>query len=168
MSHRLHSSKLEYLGIVAAAKSFCKELSEQQKVEVDFTHRDVPPNVSADISLCIFRVLQEALHNALKHSGVRRFEVQLTGAQGVIELTVRDLGVGFNNEAVLNNPGLGLVSMRERVSLVSGTISIVSVPMRGTKVNVRVPIAEAAGTSSITLPSEPLRGPYERSTDLAS
>jgi PAS domain S-box-containing protein len=168
ISHQLHSSKLEYLGIVAAAKSFCRELSEQQKIEVDFTHRDVPRDVSADVSLCLFRVLQEALHNAVKHSGVRRFEVQLAGAQGVIELTVRDSGVGFDNEAVLNNPGLGLISMRERVSLVSGYYSIVSEPMRGTKVSVRVPIVEPTGPSSMALPSNPLRKPYERSTDLAS
>ena len=71
LSHRLHSSKLEYLGLVAAAKSFCKELSEQQKVEIDFSHTAIPRSVPKEISLCLFRVLQETLQNAVKHSGVR-------------------------------------------------------------------------------------------------
>ena len=73
LSHQLHSSKLEILGIVAAAQSFCRELSAQQNVEIDFIHSDVPSAVPQDVSLCIFRVLQEALHNAAKHIGVRHF-----------------------------------------------------------------------------------------------
>src|SRR5258708_6983314 len=80
ISHRLHSSKLQLLGIVAAAKSLCQELSEQHKVEIDFTRADIPPAVPEEISLCLFRVMQEALHNAVKHSGVQRFEVELRGA----------------------------------------------------------------------------------------
>jgi signal transduction histidine kinase len=79
MSHQLHSSKLRLLGIVAAAKSFCQELSEQHNVEIDFIHSDIPPAVPEEISLCLFRVMQEALQNAVKHSGVRHFEVQLRG-----------------------------------------------------------------------------------------
>ena len=74
LSHRLHSSKLEYLGLVAAAQSFCKELSEQQKVEIDFSHTAIPRSVPKEISLCLFRVLQETLQNAVKHSGVRHYQ----------------------------------------------------------------------------------------------
>src|SRR5882672_1540562 len=130
MSHQLHSSKLRLLGIVAAAKSFCQELSEQQKVEIDFTHADIPPAVPEEISLCLFRVMQEALHNAVKHSGVQRFEVEL-----------REAGLGFDPEGVKNNRGLGLVSMQERVNLVKGTFSIDSRPGRGTTIHARVPLS---------------------------
>jgi signal transduction histidine kinase len=141
MSHRLHSSKLRYLGIVAAAKGFCQELAEQHKVEIDFAHGDVPPAVPEDISLCLFRVLQEALQNAVKHSGVRHIEVEIRGASDVIHLNVRDEGAGFDPEAVVNNRGLGLVSMQERVNLVKGTFSIDSRPGRGTTIHARLPLS---------------------------
>jgi PAS domain S-box-containing protein len=140
LSHRLHSSKLQLLGIVAAAKSFCQELSEQHKVEIDFTHVDIPPSVPEEISLCLFRVIQEALQNAVKHSGVRHFEVDLRGASDGIHLTVHDAGLGFDPEAVVNNRGLGLISMQERVNLVKGTLSIESQPERGTTIHARVPL----------------------------
>ena len=146
MSHQLHSSKLRLLGIVAAAKGFCQELSEQQKVEIDFTHADIPPAVPEEISLCLFRVMQEALHNAVKHSGVRHFQVQLRRASGEIQLTIRDSGVGFNpDEAMMNNRGLGLISMRERISLVRGTFSVRSEPQRGTEIFIRVPFSAGMG-----------------------
>ena len=140
ISHRLHSSKLRLLGIVVAAKSFCKEFSEQHKVKIDFTHADIPSTVPEEISLCLFRVLQEALQNAVKHSGVRHFEVELRGASDGIDLTVRDAGLGFDPEAVMNKRGLGLVSMQERVNLVKGTFSIDSRPDGGTTIHVRVPL----------------------------
>ena len=71
LSHELHSSSLQYLGIAAAIRGFCREFGEQQKVEIDFKIHDLPVPLSPDISLCFFRVLQEALHNSAKHSGVR-------------------------------------------------------------------------------------------------
>jgi PAS domain S-box-containing protein len=141
MSHRLHSSKLRYLGIVAAAKGFCQKFSEQQKVKVDFTHVDVPPALPEEISLCLFRVLQEALQNAVKHSGVGHFEVELRAELEGIHLTVRDAGLGFDPDAVVNNRGLGLVSMQERVNLVKGTFSIDSGPGRGTTIRARLPLS---------------------------
>jgi PAS domain S-box-containing protein len=142
MSHRLHSSRLQLLGIVVAAKSFCQELSEQHKVEIDFTHSDIPPTVPEDISLCLFRIMQESLQNAVKHSGVRHFEVELRGASDGIHLTVRDAGRGFDPEARVNDRGLGLVSMHERVNLVKGTFSIESEPGRGTTIHARVPLSK--------------------------
>ena len=151
LSHRLHSSKLEYLGLVAAAKSFCKELSEQQKVEIDFSHTAIPRSVPKEISLCLFRVLQETLQNAVKHSGVRHFKVELRGTEGEIQLTVSDLGVGFDPQDAIHRRGLGLISMRERMQLVSGEISIKSQPGGGTTIHARVPFnsrsdsARAAG-----------------------
>jgi PAS domain S-box-containing protein len=144
LSHRLHSSKLELLGVVAAIKSFCHELSAQQEVKISFAHSGVPRSLPRDTSLCLFRVLQEALRNAVKHSRVRHFGVDLRGVEGAIQLTVRDSGVGFDVEAARNNCGLGLVSMRERVSLVKGTISITSKPAAGTEINVCIPVTAAA------------------------
>ena len=82
LSHDLHSSKLEYLGIVEAAKNFCKEFSERQKVEIDFQSHDLPTGLPTELSLTLLRVLQEALRNAAKHSGVKRFEVRLWGSTG--------------------------------------------------------------------------------------
>src|ERR1700756_2796830 len=138
MSHDLHSSKLEYLGVVAGIKSWCKEFSERQRVEIDFSN-DVHSALPFEIGLSLFRVLQEALHNAMKHSGVKRIEVQLREDSGEIHLIIRDSGKGFDVEAALQGKGLGLTSMRERVRLVNGTISIESKPMGGTTIHVRVP-----------------------------
>jgi PAS domain S-box-containing protein len=144
ISHRLHSSKLEYLGIVAAIKSFCKELSDRQKIDIHFTHDLVPPSLPYDISLSLFRVLQEALRNAVKHSGVRHFEVDLRGTLYEIKLTVHDAGVGFDLRTTMTNPGLGLVSMQERIRLVKGTISIVSNPKTGTTIQARAPLSASS------------------------
>jgi len=151
LSHRLHSSKLEYLGLVAACKSFCKELAERQKVSIKFKADNVPSAVPQDVSLTLFRVLQESLQNAIKHSGVQEFEVHLLGIPGEIQLIVRDYGVGFDVDAVMGSPGLGLISMRERLGSVKGTIVIASKPMRGTEVTVRVPVIEAKSGNHMTV-----------------
>jgi PAS domain S-box-containing protein len=141
LSHELHSSRLEYLGIAATTRAFCKEFGEQQRVEIDFKTHGLPSPVPPDISLCLFRVLQEALHNSAKHSGVRRFEVQLWGMSGEIHLTVRDSGAGFDREAAKQNRGLGLISMEERLKLLKGTLSIESQPQCGTTIHARVPLS---------------------------
>ena len=140
MSHRLHSSQLEYLGIVAATRSFCREFAVSQKVEIDFHHDDIPRSVSREVSLCLFRVLQEALHNAVKYSQVRHFEVRLRYSENQLDFTVSDRGVGFDAESAASRGGLGLTSMRERVRLINGTISIESRPMHGTTIHIRVPV----------------------------
>lgn len=139
LSHRLHSSKLEYLGLAAAASSFCKESSEQQKVEIEFSHAGIPRSLPKEISLCLFRVLQESLQNAVKHSGERHFRVELHGTSMGIQLTVNDLGVGFDEQDALGRRGLGLISMRERMQLVGGAFSIESKPGGGTTIRARVP-----------------------------
>jgi signal transduction histidine kinase len=141
LSHELHSSKPEYLGVAAAMGSFCRELSEQQKVEIDFQSHDLPNLVPRNISLCLFRVLQEALHNSVKHSGVRYFEARLWANSEQIYLTVRDSGSGFDSGASRETRGLGLVSMQERVKLLNGTLFIESQPARGTTVHARLPLS---------------------------
>ena len=151
LSHELHSSKLDYLGIVGATKNFCKEFGERQKVEIDFQSHDLPTGLPRELSLSLFRVLQEALRNATKHSGIKRFEVRLWGSTGEIHLNVSDLGAGFDTETAMKSTGLGLTSMQERVRLVGGELSINSQPKGGTTIHARVPFnsisdsARAAG-----------------------
>jgi PAS domain S-box-containing protein len=163
VSHRLHSSKLEYLGFVVAAKGFCKEFSEQQKLEIDFTQSNIPPTLPPDISLCLFRVLQEAVQNAAKHSGAQRIEVGLCGIPGEFELTIRDCGRGFDPHTAMRGRGLGLTSMRERVDLVKGTISISSGPTSGTEIKIRVPNPAEACTNETNLTNEGYQGSYGQS-----
>jgi len=143
LSHELHSSKLEYLGIVGAIKSFCKEYGERQKLEIDFKSHDLPAALPTDLSLSLFRVLQEALRNATKHSRVKNFEVRLWGSSDEIHLTVKDSGTGFDREAAMKSTGLGLTSMQERLRLVGGALSIESQPRRGTTIYARVPFTSS-------------------------
>jgi PAS domain S-box-containing protein len=138
LSHDLHSSHLEYLGVIEGMKSWCKEFGERQGIQIDcrdYVRGTLPP----EIGLCLFRVLQEALHNAAKHSGATQIEAQLHEDAGEIHLTVSDMGRGFDVDAVKLGKGLGLTSMRERVRLVNGTLEVQSTPMRGTTIHVRVP-----------------------------
>ena len=144
LSHELHSSKLEYLGIATAMRGFCREFSAQQNVEIVFVHDAIPRAVPSDISLCLFRVLQEALHNAVKYSGVQHFDAELRASSDAIDLTVRDSGSSFDVEEAMKTSGLGLVSMGERIKLVGGQLSIESHPGSGTTIHASVPLREAA------------------------
>jgi signal transduction histidine kinase len=139
LSHELHSSKLAYLGVVAGIRSWCNEFGERQKMEIQFSS-DVRSALPHEIGLTLLRVLQEALHNVIKHSGVKKASVELQEDSSDIHLVVSDEGRGFETEAALRGEGLGLTSMRERVRLINGTISIESKPKGGTTINVRVPI----------------------------
>jgi PAS domain S-box-containing protein len=147
LSHQLHSSRLDYLGVVAAVRGFCKELAEKHAVNVEVTDRDVPMGLPNNISLCLFRVTQEALHNAVKHSGVDQFRVELSATSTELQLEVTDAGAGFDVEETKKNRGLGLVSMQERVHLVRGKFSLESHPGQGTKILVVVPLLDESGNS---------------------
>jgi PAS domain S-box-containing protein len=153
LSHKLHSSKLEYLGLAAAIRSFCREFSQQNDVNVQFAEENVPGFLPRDISLSLFRVAQEALHNALKHSGVRRFSVSLRGLANEIQLEISDLGAGFDVEKAMVDRGLGLVSMQERAHLVHGSFTIESTVKSGTKILVRVPLSAQIETSTTVVES---------------
>jgi PAS domain S-box-containing protein len=139
MSHRLHPAKLEILGLKKAAIAVCQELSGRLGIEID-SHVDVPHKLPQDVSLCLFRVLQEALQNAIRHSDSRHIQVRLQGRANDIELVVRDSGRGFEPEETMNGPGLGLTSMRERLKLVNGQFSIDSKRQVGTTIHARVPL----------------------------
>lgn len=140
LSHELHPSLLDNLGLVAAVKSFCREFSEQSGALTEFSYADIPDSLSREVSLSLFRVVQEALHNASKYSGVKHFEVNLCGTSGGIELEISDRGLGFDVGSAKSTEGLGLVSMRERIHLLNGTISIESRPNAGTRIRTRVPV----------------------------
>jgi PAS domain S-box-containing protein len=143
LSHNLHSSKLELLGLALSLKRFCEEFSHQQKVTVAYETHDVPKQVPAEASLCLYRILQEALRNAARHSGVRHVEVRLAGTPTTLDLMIRDRGTGFDVNAAKASGGIGLVSMDERSKLVGGDLSIESAPQRGTTIRARVPLAPA-------------------------
>ena len=139
LSHRLHSSRLEYLGLKAAVTGFCRELSARQSLKIKLRVENLPETLAHEVSLCLFRVLQEAVHNALKYSGTGECEVALTGTSTDIQLIVHDSGAGFDPNNV-NGHGLGLTSMRERLRLVRGQLSIESRPRHGTTIRASVPV----------------------------
>jgi PAS domain S-box-containing protein len=136
----LHSSTLKYLGLAAAAASFCKELSIREKVNIDLHCEGIPKELPKEISVCLYRVLQEALQNGIKHGRSRNFEVSLGGESSEIQLTVRDWGIGFDPEAAMKGRGLGLTSMQERLKLVDGKLCIESQAKQGATIHARVPL----------------------------
>ena len=140
MSHQLHSAHLDYLGLSAALANFCGEFSRQNNVTVDFHEQDVPNPLPQDVTLCLFRVAQEALHNAFKYSGSATFIVDVKSARGQLVLEVKDFGKGFDVEAARRRGGLGLVSMQERLHLSRGVLNIESTPAQGTTITARVPL----------------------------
>jgi signal transduction histidine kinase len=148
LSHELHPSILDNLGLCTALKSLCREVSERSGAVVEFSAKNVPTSLAREVSLSIFRVVQEALHNAVKYSGGDGFFVSLHANAVELDLEVRDHGVGFDVTSVASRGGLGLISMRERVELLNGTIEIESKPSRGTRIRARVPLRTE--TSALT------------------
>jgi PAS domain S-box-containing protein len=138
VSYQLHSSKLEYLGLAPTAAALCRSLRERHGMEITLRHEKVPKNLSKDVALCVFRVLQEALNNAVKHAGVRQVVATLHATSHEIHLSVVDRGIGF--DPAVTNHGLGIISMTERLNLVGGEIRIESCPGVGTTVRARVPL----------------------------
>ena len=134
----MHSAKLEYLGLDAAVASFCKELSDNKRIEIDFVCDGIRTTLPEEISVSLYRVLQEALQNAASHSGSKCIQVMLAYGASEVELAVRDSGIGFDVQQALKEGGFGLRIMRERLKLVDGELSIESQPGRGTAVHARV------------------------------
>jgi PAS domain S-box-containing protein len=149
-AHELYSPRLEYLGIAAVMRTFCEEFADRKGVEIDFRSHDLPSLVLPDVSICLFRVLQEALHNAVMHSGVQKFSVQLWDESDEIHLRVSDSGVGFDLRAARKGQGLGLVRIEQRIKLVNGMSSIDSQPDEGTIVQVSVPLRSGGGSLRVT------------------
>ena len=140
LSHRLHSSTLESLGLVPAVAALCKEFSANQGVGVAFTADEIPRSVHPDTALCVFRIVQEGLRNLKKHSGASEAKVILRMGRDRLELTVRDYGHGFDLSRLSRNEGIGVRSMEERARAVGGDFAIQSQPGKGTTLKAAVPL----------------------------
>lgn len=138
LSHRLHSSKLELLGLPAATAAFCRDLSEQQRMAIEFTHSGVPEELAPETEVGLYRVMQEAVMNAVKHSGASHVDVALHRNGDGLHLEVTEHDKGFNPDSSLMRDGLGLVSMRERLYLIGGELVVQSRPGEGTTVRAHV------------------------------
>jgi PAS domain S-box-containing protein len=148
LSHELHPSILDNLGLATAVKGFCREVSEQNDAVVEFVASNLPNCLARDVSLALFRVVQEALHNAVRYSGQKHFEVRLQRNDEEIELEVSDRGAGFDAASIKSGAGLGLVSMAERIHQVNGTFTIDSQPNGGTRIQARVPLPHPRAMSA--------------------
>jgi two-component system CheB/CheR fusion protein len=141
IAFNLHPSSLEDLGLIPALQGYVRDLQEREGLEVKFTHEKIPKSVPDDIGLSLYRVVQEALRNVIKHAGSKRAQIALQGLAGSIHLAIRDNGKGFDPDSI--RPGLGLVSMEERVRLCSGTFRVKTSPGRGTQIDIQVPLPPA-------------------------
>lgn len=148
LSHQLHSSELEFLGLAVAIRSLCREFSEQYHLKVECVCTDIPPDLDNGVALGFLRVVQEGLHNVAKHSGASQVHVEMNCADGDLVLSVADNGVGFAKSQVRNSAGLGMVSMRERMHLIGGEFTIASGPGEGTRIQARAP-ALAKNSSAV-------------------
>jgi PAS domain S-box-containing protein len=141
LSHRLHSSALDYLGLVPALQRLVSEFSARHGIAIDLAHSSVPATLPSEVALCLFRVTEESFTNIAKHSRAKSARVVVNGEPDGIYLSVEDAGTGFDVDAVERAGGLGFVSMRERLRVVRGTVRVDSSPSRGTSINVWVPAA---------------------------
>jgi len=157
LSHRLHPARLRLLGLVDSLQALRLELS-QSGTAIVFTHDNVPSTLPSDLTLCLFRVAQEVLQNAIKYSKATRVSIHLDGRSNGVTLSIIDDGVGFDVDAVWHK-GLGLVSMRERVEAVSGALEIRSTPGAGTQITATVPLDVAQSAKGVA----PSIKPYSES-----
>jgi signal transduction histidine kinase len=151
VAYQLHPSKLDHLGLVAAVKSHCLELAAHHEIEIAFREQGSIGLLPNDVTLCLFRIVQESFRNIIKHSGARKASVVLVGGPNAISLSVSDTGRGFDVYSSESKSGLGLISMRERMRLVGGVICIHSTS-RGTKIEASVPLAGSANAPKLPLP----------------
>ena len=136
LSHRLHSSKLKYLGLKSALSELCQQIARQHEITV-FQHIKDMPDLSPDAQLCFYRVTQEALNNVVKHSSSKTASVRLTETRGMARLKITDMGTGF--DPMTTSEGLGLASMRERLRSINGTFCVNASPGHGTQIIAEVP-----------------------------
>ena len=140
ISYKLHPSKLDHLGLIPALRSFCSELAEHSGVMVNFKTMGPPELLSPDITLCLFRVAQEALQNSVKHSGALQIDITLETTENEVKLDVSDAGCGFDMKSGKMTEGLGFTSMAERLNLLGGFIDVRSRPLSGTRIEATVPL----------------------------
>jgi len=140
LSHQLHSSRLEHVGLVSALAGLCKEFGEKQMIAVHFSESDSRLKIPKDVALCLFRVAQEALGNVAKHSQGKNVHVQLAANAAGVSLRIKDDGKGFNTDRSEPAVGIGLIGMHERIRLVGGRLLVMSAVMRGTEILAEVPV----------------------------
>ncbi|MHC4557122.1 MAG: PAS domain S-box protein [Planctomycetota bacterium] len=141
ISRQLHPAILDDLGLRQAIQSECMNFTRREGIAIDYEPKDVPPMIPRDISVCLFRIVQEGLRNIAKYAKVKEASVSLVGSNGNIKLIVRDLGAGFDMARSANERGVGLASMQERVRLIRGDFSIESEPGKGTTIKVIAPLS---------------------------
>ena len=146
MAYELHPSILDHLGLAVALRSYCLEFSRREGIPIRFLARRLPESIPQEPATCLYRLTQEALRNAARHARTERVTVSLSGSGGGLELSIRDTGVGFDPALVKGRGGLGILSMEERVRLVNGAFAVHSRPGRGTRIEVRVPLANPERT----------------------
>jgi signal transduction histidine kinase len=139
LSYRLHPAKLDQLGLVAAARSFCRELMQQSGIKIDFIPEKVPREIPEEIALSLYRLIQESLQNIVRHSRATKARVQLRFAEDHLHLEITDWGIGINLADAKRKGGLGLISMEERVRLVMGSFKVQSLPGLGTQISASIP-----------------------------
>jgi signal transduction histidine kinase len=149
LSHRLHPAKLRLIGLVSALRGLQRELSHSETT-ITFTYDDVPAVLPPEPTLCVFRIVQEVLQNALKYSGAHEVSVHLRGAPEALVLTILDDGIGFDVDAAWGK-GLGLISINERVEAIGGTFELRSRPGEGTRVEVIVPLRLAQEPATVAV-----------------
>lgn len=149
LSYQLHPFKLDTLGLTTAIKSLCEEISDRRDLKIKFQQKGFPAALPPDITLCLFRIAQEALHNIVKHSGAREAKLVLTKTSEAVRFRVLDRGFGFDIEAAKMKKRLGLLSMKERLRLVGGEISIRSRPSEGTQIDVLIPLSIKEGNITV-------------------
>jgi PAS domain S-box-containing protein len=142
LSHELHSSRLEHVGLVSALQGLCKDVSEKQKIKVQFKGCELRFTIPKDVGLCLFRVTQEALSNVVKHSGAKSARVEFGANESLVTLQISDSGTGFDPSVKKPNAGIGLIGMNERLRLVGGQLRVNSEPNRGTEVLAEVPLVK--------------------------
>jgi PAS domain S-box-containing protein len=143
LSHDLHSTILEHIGLPEALKSLCEEFRSQRGININLRTSGEIATIPSDVELCLYRVVQESLQNVARHSGAKCAEVTLAGTGHFLELSVTDEGVGFDSENLRPHDGLGLISMQERIHLLHGDLQIKAQPGRGTELRARLPIRKS-------------------------
>jgi PAS domain S-box-containing protein len=141
LSRQIHPSIVEDLGLIDALRSECNNFSQRERIAVQYVPQPIPREISGEVALCLYRIVQEGLRNIAKHAGVGVACVSLTATNDGILLSIEDAGVGFVPVEVQGKPGLGLASMEERVRLIGGDISIHAEPGKGTLIEVWAPLS---------------------------
>ena len=152
LSYKLHPSKLDHVGLATAVKSLCDELTKSGKLNVYFEQTGFPASLDHELTLCVFRIAQESLRNCVKHSGAEAARVTLSRTRTAVRLVVSDNGCGFDAKTSLMEKGLGFISMKERLHLLGGQMNVYSRPLRGTRIEISVPLKVNTTPARIPVP----------------